>query len=59
MLQIFIQKSIPKGYPAFGDAIAKTGTEMVYSCEWPLYLHGPKDFQAVQGQFESGSIVYF
>ena len=41
------EDTLNKGYPAFGKALLDTGRDMVYSCEWPLYVKGPVDEKAV------------
>mmetsp|Transcript_27339 Transcript_27339/g.63653 ORF Transcript_27339/g.63653 Transcript_27339/m.63653 type:complete len:419 (-) Transcript_27339:144-1400(-) len=32
-------KDMQNDYPAFGDALNKTGRPIVYSCSWPAYLN--------------------
>ena len=37
--------SMDTGFPEFGAALAETGRDMVYQCEWPLYQVSVRCFQ--------------
>ncbi|XP_037071760.1 alpha-galactosidase A-like, partial [Pollicipes pollicipes] len=39
--------ALPADHEAFGAQLAALGRPIVYSCEWPLYEHGPHNYSAI------------